>query len=193
MVDKMIKRARAFIKGKWPLGQRKWSALLKGTKVKSQKVQGSDDRFFRRNISPFGGNRSLSNYGMGRKKGPSSGPVLLEKTQSKEDAEEVFTISQERPDQYMTMGATLTTNYKKLLADILRENIKGRASIFNGIFVQMFTSTSKRIQPNKNSGGREEKTGFHTKEGVYCFTHMAKELKNSAATLQRMMEKVLAD
>ncbi|GKD29458.1 reverse transcriptase domain-containing protein [Tanacetum coccineum] len=39
----------------------------------------------------------------------------------------------------------------------------------------------------------EEKTGFHTEEGVYCFTHMSKELKNSAATLQRMMEKVLAD
>ncbi|GKC65026.1 hypothetical protein Tco_1097624 [Tanacetum coccineum] len=35
----------------------------------------------------------------------------------------------------------------------------------------------------------EEKTGFYTKEGVYCFTHMPKELKNSAATLQRMMEK----
>ncbi|GKG09111.1 hypothetical protein Tco_0337857, partial [Tanacetum coccineum] len=39
----------------------------------------------------------------------------------------------------------------------------------------------------------EEKTGFHTEEGVYCFTHMLKELKNSAAILQRMMEKVLAD
>ncbi|GJU23012.1 hypothetical protein Tco_1156354 [Tanacetum coccineum] len=39
----------------------------------------------------------------------------------------------------------------------------------------------------------EEKTGFHTEEEVYCFTHMPKELKNSAATLQRMMEKVLTD
>ncbi|GKC57357.1 reverse transcriptase domain-containing protein [Tanacetum coccineum] len=41
--------------------------------------------------------------------------------------------------------------------------------------------------------GDEEKTGFHTEEGVYCFTHMPKELKNSAATLQRMADKVLAD
>ncbi|GKE12801.1 hypothetical protein Tco_1416352 [Tanacetum coccineum] len=39
----------------------------------------------------------------------------------------------------------------------------------------------------------KEKTGFHTKEGVYCFTHMPKELKNFDATLQRMMEKVLAN
>ncbi|GKB02784.1 reverse transcriptase domain-containing protein [Tanacetum coccineum] len=39
----------------------------------------------------------------------------------------------------------------------------------------------------------EEKTGFHTEEGVYCFNHMPKGLKNSIATLQRMMEKVLAD
>ncbi|GJR79126.1 hypothetical protein Tco_0149911 [Tanacetum coccineum] len=39
----------------------------------------------------------------------------------------------------------------------------------------------------------EEKTGFHTEEGVYCFTHMPKELKNSVATLQRMTEEVLAD
>ncbi|GJS68130.1 hypothetical protein Tco_0682695 [Tanacetum coccineum] len=42
-------------------------------------------------------------------------------------------------------------------------------------------------------GYDEEKTRFHTEEGVYCFTHMPKELKNSAATLQRMMEEVLAD
>ncbi|GJV92733.1 hypothetical protein Tco_1540546 [Tanacetum coccineum] len=39
----------------------------------------------------------------------------------------------------------------------------------------------------------KEKTEFHMKEGVYCFTHIPKELKNSAATLQRMMENVLAD
>ncbi|GJY91317.1 reverse transcriptase domain-containing protein [Tanacetum coccineum] len=52
--------------------------------------------------------------------------------------------------------------------------------------------------PKENSQIRmaengEEKTGFHTEEGVYYFTHMPKGSKNSAATLQRMMEKVLAD
>ncbi|GJS96885.1 reverse transcriptase domain-containing protein [Tanacetum coccineum] len=39
----------------------------------------------------------------------------------------------------------------------------------------------------------KEKNGFHMEEGVCCFTHMPKELKNSAATLQRMMEEVLVD
>ncbi|GKG32211.1 reverse transcriptase domain-containing protein, partial [Tanacetum coccineum] len=52
--------------------------------------------------------------------------------------------------------------------------------------------------PTKNSQirmveGDEEKTGFHTEQGVYFFTHMPRGLKNSAATLQRMIEKVLAD
>ncbi|GJT60498.1 hypothetical protein Tco_1004031 [Tanacetum coccineum] len=52
--------------------------------------------------------------------------------------------------------------------------------------------------PRENSQIRmteadEEKTGFHTEEGVYCFTHMPKGLKKSTATLQRMMERVLAD
>ncbi|GKA31675.1 reverse transcriptase domain-containing protein [Tanacetum coccineum] len=37
----------------------------------------------------------------------------------------------------------------------------------------------------------EEKTRFHTEGEVYSFTHMPKGLKNSAAILQRMMDKVL--
>nr|GEZ23373.1 hypothetical protein [Tanacetum cinerariifolium] len=39
----------------------------------------------------------------------------------------------------------------------------------------------------------EEKTRFHTEEGVCCFTHMLKGVENSAITLERMMEKVLVD
>ncbi|GJW43735.1 hypothetical protein Tco_0072534, partial [Tanacetum coccineum] len=64
--------------------------------------------------------RTRSNSG----RRPGLGLVLLEKTRSKEDIEEVFTISHERPDQYVTVGATLTTNCKQLLVDILQENME---------------------------------------------------------------------
>nr|GEY12423.1 hypothetical protein [Tanacetum cinerariifolium] len=37
----------------------------------------------------------------------------------------------------------------------------------------------------------EEKTGFHTEGGVYCFTHMTMGRKISIATLQRMMDKMI--
>nr|GEZ99542.1 hypothetical protein [Tanacetum cinerariifolium] len=37
----------------------------------------------------------------------------------------------------------------------------------------------------------EEKTGFHTEEGVYCFTHMTMGRKISTATLQRMTDKMI--
>nr|GEU49702.1 hypothetical protein [Tanacetum cinerariifolium] len=61
------------------------------------------------------GNRSLSNFGKGRKKqdGANGG---------QENAKKAFTISHEHPDQYVTIGTTLTTNCKQLLADVLREN-----------------------------------------------------------------------
>ncbi|GJZ63941.1 hypothetical protein Tco_0620362 [Tanacetum coccineum] len=39
----------------------------------------------------------------------------------------------------------------------------------------------------------EENTAFHIEERVYCHTHMPKGLKNSVATLQRMMDKVLIE
>ncbi|GKC02743.1 hypothetical protein Tco_0994353 [Tanacetum coccineum] len=163
------------------------------------------------------------------------GPVLLEKTRSKEDIEEVFTISHERPDQYVKMGATLKTNCKKLLADVLRENMErrhvapeGRLELKEKVFhwlgeglirkVQhpewitnvipiMLANGTWKVQMDYSSLNKacskdiqirmveddEEKTRFHMEEGIYCFTYMPKELKNSAATLQRMMEKVLAD
>ncbi|GJV42715.1 hypothetical protein Tco_1421155 [Tanacetum coccineum] len=183
---------------------------------------------------------------------PGSGPVSIEKTRNKEDIEEVFTISHECLDQYVTMGATLTTNCKQLMAGILRENIEVFAWtgsereglirkvrrpewITNAIPIKLANGTSKvqmdysslnkacskDMYPFSEEGEElaslmgypykfflrlskeynqirmaeddEEKTGFHTEEGVYCFTHMPKELKNSAATLQRMMEKVLAE
>ncbi|GJZ80982.1 hypothetical protein Tco_0645976 [Tanacetum coccineum] len=42
--------------------------------------------------------------------------------EGRENAKEAFTIIHEHPDHYVTMGTTLTTNCKQLLADVLREN-----------------------------------------------------------------------
>ncbi|GJW81801.1 hypothetical protein Tco_0145776 [Tanacetum coccineum] len=53
------------------------------------------------------------------RRGPDSSPVSPEKTWGRENAEEVFTISHENPNQYVMMGTTLITNCKQLLAVIL--------------------------------------------------------------------------
>ncbi|GJW76064.1 reverse transcriptase domain-containing protein [Tanacetum coccineum] len=59
--------------------------------------------------------RSKSNPG----RGPTSDPMSLGKTRSKEGTEEVFTISQECLDQYITMGGTLITNWEGLIRKVL--------------------------------------------------------------------------
>nr|GFA69990.1 reverse transcriptase domain-containing protein [Tanacetum cinerariifolium] len=46
-----------------------------------------------------------------------------------------------------------------------------------------FLQPPKEYNQIKMVEEEEEKTGFHTEEGVYCFTHMPKELNNFAATL----------
>ncbi|GKE47513.1 hypothetical protein Tco_1478771 [Tanacetum coccineum] len=142
------------------------------------------------------------------------GPVSSKKTWGRKDAEKVFTIGHERPDQYVTMRATLTTNYKQLLANVLWENMEVDYSSLNkgyakdmypfpeegeelssllGYPYKCFLQLPKEYSQIRMAEDDEEKTRFHTEEGVYCFTHMPKELKNSAATLQRMMKKVLVD
>ncbi|GJX58062.1 hypothetical protein Tco_0289452, partial [Tanacetum coccineum] len=205
--------------------------------------------------------RTKSNSGIG----PTSDPMSLEKTWDRENAKEAFTISHKHPDQYVTMGTTLTTNCKQLLANVLRENrevfawtgserttvprfvmehqlkiyplakpvvqypewvadtipIKlasgtwkvqvdysslnkvcakdmyplpeegeGLASLM-GYPYKCFLRLPKEYNQIRMAEGDEEKTRFRTGEGAYCFTHMSKVLKNSAATLQRMMKKVV--
>ncbi|GKB65171.1 hypothetical protein Tco_0921357 [Tanacetum coccineum] len=72
------------------------------------------------------------------------------------------------------------------------EEVEGVTSIM-GYQYKCFLRLPKEYNQIRMTEDDEEKIGFHMEEGVYCFTHMPKELKNSAATLQRMMEKVLAD
>ncbi|GJV51126.1 hypothetical protein Tco_1446867, partial [Tanacetum coccineum] len=113
-------------------------------------------------------------------------PMSLERTWDRENVEEAFTIIHELPDQYVTIGTTLTTNCKQLLADVLRESGEDMyplpeegeelASLM-GYPYKFFLRLSKEYSQIKMAEGDEEKTGFHTEEGVYCFTHMPKELK----------------
>ncbi|GKF63713.1 hypothetical protein Tco_0187161 [Tanacetum coccineum] len=70
------------------------------------------------------------------------------------------------------------------------EEVEGVTSIM-GYQYKCFLRLSKEYNQIRMTEDDEEKIGFHMEEGVYCFTRMPKELKNSAATLQRMMEKVL--
>ncbi|GJX04772.1 hypothetical protein Tco_0190688 [Tanacetum coccineum] len=113
----------------------------------------------------------------------------------RENAEEAFTISHEILDQYVTIGTMLTTSCKQLLADVLRENREEDEELASlmGYSYKCFLRLPKEYIQIKMAEDDEEKILFHMEEGVYCFTHMLKELKNSAATLQRMMEKVLAN
>ncbi|GKC38563.1 hypothetical protein Tco_1050947, partial [Tanacetum coccineum] len=69
--------------------------------------------------------------------------------------------------------------------------VKGyfRSIVISSVLIQRYLRTTRQSQIIMTEDD-EEKTGFHTEEGVYCFTHMPKELKNSEATLQRMIEKV---
>ncbi|GJZ45318.1 reverse transcriptase domain-containing protein [Tanacetum coccineum] len=114
------------------------------------------------------------------------GPASPEKTWGREDAEEVFTIGHEHPDQHVTMGTTLTTNYKQLLADILRKNIEVDYSSLNkacakdiypfpeeeeeltslmGYPYKCFLQLSKEYSQIRITEDDEEKTGFYTEEG----------------------------
>ncbi|GKC71624.1 MAK10-like protein [Tanacetum coccineum] len=120
------------------------------------------------------------------RRGPDSGPASPEKTCGREDAEEVFTIGYEHPDQHVTMGTTLTTNYKQLLANILRENMEVDYSSLNkacakdiypfpeeeeeltslmGYPYKCFLQLSKEYSQIRITEDDEEKTGFYTEEG----------------------------
>nr|GEX42446.1 reverse transcriptase domain-containing protein [Tanacetum cinerariifolium] len=72
------------------------------------------------------------------------------------------------------------------------EEGEGLASIM-GYPYRCFLRISKEYNQIKITEDDKENTEFHMEEGVYCLTHMPKELKNSTATLQRMLEEVLAD
>ncbi|GJS87388.1 hypothetical protein Tco_0770024 [Tanacetum coccineum] len=105
--------------------------------------------------------RARSNSG----KRPSSGPVSLEKTRSKEDIEEVFTISHERPDQI-----------KELCCYTSEDDRKG-------------VSRSKRTKRGNTLGGSSNKKK-KVKEGNFL-GHMVTE-EGLKADPERIQEIILS-
>nr|GFA24470.1 hypothetical protein [Tanacetum cinerariifolium] len=111
--------------------------MIEGHQTK--KMQNSASRFLKRLVPPSGNNRPSNNHGKGRKEQNEKlcGNVdswkgckvfgrrfgAAQKTWDKENTEDVFTISQERPNQHITTGTTLTANCKRLLTKVLQENI----------------------------------------------------------------------
>nr|GEX06998.1 hypothetical protein [Tanacetum cinerariifolium] len=176
----MFERVRAFIRGDVAIGSAEMILPSQGDKGYIHLTWTGGPKKYKNRGGPREARRNIGGGPMGMqiaRKGArfeERGLVLLEKIWDKEDTEEVCIISHERPAQHVMMGTTLTTNCKQLLTKFLQENIEE----YNQI---------------KMTEDDEEKTGFHTKERVYCFTHMPNELKNSAATLQRMIEEVVAD
>nr|GEU45608.1 protein NYNRIN-like [Tanacetum cinerariifolium] len=73
-----------------------------------------------------------------------------------------------------------------------KEDVEGEElALLMGYRYKCFLRLPKDNSQIRMAEDDEDKTKFHTEEGVYCFTRMPKGLENSAATLQRMMEKVL--
>ncbi|GJR16072.1 hypothetical protein Tco_0798724 [Tanacetum coccineum] len=133
--------------------------------------------------------------------------------EGRENAKEAFTISHNHPDQYVTMGTTLTTNCKQLLANVLQENMErrpmaseGRMALKEKVFHFLKEGLIRKVQylewiantiPIKIAIGTwKVQVDYSSLNKVYAkdMYPLPEEVKkNSAATLQRMMEKVLAD
>nr|GEV59488.1 reverse transcriptase domain-containing protein [Tanacetum cinerariifolium] len=99
---------------------------------------------------------------------PNQGPVPLEKIWDNENKEEVFTISQERSNQHVTTGTTLIVDCKRLLMEVLKENIKEGeelASLMEYPY-KCFIRLPKVYRQLRMAKNDEEKIGFHTKEGA---------------------------
>nr|GEV83962.1 reverse transcriptase domain-containing protein [Tanacetum cinerariifolium] len=69
--------------------------------------------------------------------------------------------------------------FRRLMERMIRK-VRHPVWVANTIPVKLPNGPGSQIRMTEDD---EEKTGFHTEEEVYCFTHMPKDLKNSLATL----------
>ncbi|GKB54125.1 reverse transcriptase domain-containing protein, partial [Tanacetum coccineum] len=148
-------------------------------------------------------------------------PMITEETWEEDTLKEKAIIHNDRPDQHVWINKKLSVECKQKLEDTLRRNVdvfawtvmiqmdytslnkvcakamypfskmEEELGSLMGYQYKCFLRLLKEHSQVRMSESDEEKTRFHTKGEVYSFTHMPKGLKNSAAILQRMMDKVL--
>ncbi|GKB36352.1 hypothetical protein Tco_0881294 [Tanacetum coccineum] len=185
--------------------------MIEGHQTK--KMQNSAGRLLRRNVPPTKNNRPLSNYGKGRKEQNSANGVCYnkislavqhhnrkdrnEKPQSVEklcrnvDSWKGCKVCGRRTWKVQVDYSSLNKVCAKDMYPFPEEG-EELESLMEYLY-KCFLRLPKEYNQIRMAENDEEKNGFHTEEGVYCFTHMPKGLKNSVVTLQKMMEKVLTN
>nr|GEU38735.1 reverse transcriptase domain-containing protein [Tanacetum cinerariifolium] len=81
------------------------------------------------------------------------------------------------PDQEVAIGGTLSEKGRTEMCSILKKNL------------DIFAWKSSDMTGIQLAELDEEKTTFHTGQGVHCYTKMPFGLKNAGATYQRLMDK----
>nr|GEX16067.1 reverse transcriptase domain-containing protein [Tanacetum cinerariifolium] len=98
------------------------------------------------------------------------------------------------PDQEVAIGGTLSAKGCTELCSILKKNLDifaWKPSDMTGVPYpyKCFLDAYKGYHQIQLAEPNEEKTAFHTGQGVYCYTKMPFGLKNAGATYQRLVDK----
>ncbi|GJX43164.1 hypothetical protein Tco_0259840 [Tanacetum coccineum] len=122
---------------------------------------------------------------------PGKEPLIFEEAWKEDTLKEKVIVHNNHPEKPIVDYSSLSKVCAKDMYPLLE--VEEELGSLMGYQYKCFLWIPKEHSQVRISETDEEKTSFHTEERVYCFTHMPKGLKNSAATLQRMMDNVLAE
>nr|GEV50270.1 reverse transcriptase domain-containing protein [Tanacetum cinerariifolium] len=93
------------------------------------------------------------------------------------------------PDQEVAIGGTLSDKGRTDLCSILKKNLDIFANHEISLLPRLAVKPRHGYHQIQLAKADEEKTTFHTGQGVYCYMKMPFGLKNAGATYQRLMDK----
>ncbi|GKF59520.1 reverse transcriptase domain-containing protein [Tanacetum coccineum] len=95
-------------------------------------------------------------------------------------------VRQKKRGQAPERAKAIQAEVQKLVAaGIMIEKLTGKSSLSAAIFLDAY----KGYHEIQMAESDEEKTAFHTSQGVYCYTKMPFGLKNASATYQRLVDR----